>query len=304
MKQFSPGIPLYLSTSYLYSMEKSKKIVEPDNTAVRVALWRALHAQIDPSPHIIEDEVGFKLIAPDSEWRQRPDMSPDFTKRLRASIVARARFIEDWVIEQREQGISQYVILGAGLDTFAQRRPEIASQLQIFEIDQPDTQAWKQQRLIELGFDLPKWLHFVSVNFETSSWWEQLINAGFDISKPAVVACTGVSLYLTKDAILATLRQIATLASGSTLAMTFYLPLELMEEEDRPLQQIAEKGARAAGTPFISFFTPEDMLALAWAAGFKKIEVVSSGDLAKRYFVGRTDSFSPASGEEFLVATT
>ena len=285
-------------------MEQNKKIAEPDNTAVRVALWRALHVQIDPSPHIIEDEIGFQLIAPDSEWRQRQDMSPDFTKRLRASIVARARFIEDLVTEQSEQGIHQYVILGAGLDTFAQRRSEIASQFQIFEIDQPDTQTWKQQRLIELGYGIPKWLHFVSVNFEISSWWEQLINAGFDTGKPAVVACTGVSLYLTKDAVFATLRQMATLASGSKLAMTFYLPLELMEAEDRPLQQIAEKGARAAGTPFISFFTREDMLALAHEAGFKEVEIVSADHLAKRYFAGRTDNLSPASGEEFLVATT
>src|SRR6185295_14338066 len=160
-------------------MEQNKKIAEPDNTAVRVALWRALHVQIDPPPYIIEDEIGLKFIASDGGWQQRPDMSPDFTKRLRASIVARARFIEDLAIEQSEHGINQYVILGAGLDTFAQRRPEIASQLQIFEIDQPDTQAWKKQRLIELGFDIPKWLHFVPVNFEISSWLKLLINAGF-----------------------------------------------------------------------------------------------------------------------------
>jgi methyltransferase (TIGR00027 family) len=287
-----------------FNMEQNKKTVEPDNTAVRVALWRALHVQTDPLPHILEDEVGFTLIAPDSDWRQRPDMSPDFTKRLRASIVARARFIEDLVIEQSGLGIHQYVILGAGLDSFAQRRPEIAGQLQLFEIDQPDTQTWKQQRLQELGYGIPQWLHFVAVDFEISSWWEQLLKAGFDTSKPAVVACTGVSLYLSKEANLATLRQIATLAPGSKLAMTFYLPLELMETEDRPLQQIAEKGARAAGTPFISFFSPEETLALAREAGFKEAALVSSGDITNRYFAGRTDNFTPASGENFLVATT
>lgn len=285
-------------------MEQDKKILAPDNTAVRTALWRALHVQVDSSPHIMEDEVGWKLIAPDEGWRQRPDMDPAFTRRLRASIVARARFIEDVVIAAGKNGIHQYVILGAGLDTFAQRKQDIAATFQVYEIDQPDTQTWKQQRLIELGFGIPAWLHFVSVDFEISSWWEQLINAGFDTSKPAVVACTGVSLYLTREAIIDTLRQIATLAPGSTLAMTFYLPLEHMEEEDRPLQLIAEKGAKAAGTPFISFFTPEEMLALAREAGFKKPEVVSSADIAKRYFAGRTDLFSPASGEEFLVATT
>jgi methyltransferase (TIGR00027 family) len=285
-------------------MKPGKAVIEPDNTAVRTALWRAMHVQVDPSPHLIEDEIGLKLVAPDEEWRQRPDMDRDFTKRLRASMVARARLIEDLVAEQSKLGIDQYVILGAGLDTFAQRRPDVASKLQVFEIDRPDTQNWKRQRLIELGFGVPEWLHFVSVNFEISSWWGQLINAGFDTNKPAVAACTGVSLYLTKDAIFATLRQLAALAAGSKLAMTFYLPLELLDEEDKFLQEIAEKGARLAGTPFISFFTPDEILALAREAGFKKIEIISTNDLAERYFAGRTDSLSPASGEEFLLAAT
>lgn len=282
-------------------MEQNKKNIEPDNTAVRTALWRALHVQVDPPPHIIKDEIGLKLVAPADGWQERPDMSPDFTRRLRASMVARARFIEDLVTEQCQRGITQYVILGAGLDTFAQRRPDIASALQVFEIDQPDTQTWKQQRLIDLGFGVPGWLHFVSVDFEISSWWEQLINAGFDVSKPAIVACTGVSLYLTKDAIMDTLHRVAKFAQGSKLAMTFYLPLHLLDEEDKPLQLIAEKGAAAAGTPFVSFFTSAETLALADEAGFKSAEIVSSHDLAKRYFGGRTDQFSPASGEYFLV---
>jgi|SRR6185503_13131968 len=285
-------------------MEQNKEMGEPDNTAVRVALWRAMHVQIDAPPHIIEDEIGFKLVDPADGWQKRPDMDPEFTKRLRASIVARARFIEDLVIEQSQLGIDQYVLLGAGLDTFAQRRSGIASQLHVFEIDQPVTQTWKKQRLLELGFGLPEWLHLVSVDFEISSWWQQLLKAGFDTSKPAVVACTGVSLYLTKDAIVDTLRQVATLAPGSKLAMAFYLPMDLLDEEDKFLQQIAEKGARAAGTPFISFFTPNEILALGDQAGFKTIETVSARNLADRYFSGRSDNLRPASGEEFLMATT
>jgi len=284
-------------------MEHNKK-KEPDNTAVRVALWRALHAQVDAPPHIIEDEIGLKLVAPPDDWKDRPDMDPDFTKRLRASIVARARFVDDLVEGQVARGVRQYVILGAGLDTFAQRKPEIASLLQIYEIDQPDMQTWKQQRLIELGYGIPEWLHFVPVDFETGvSWWERLTSAGFDINQPAVVACTGVSLYLTRDAILTTLRQIATLAPGSILAMTFYLPLDLMDAQDRPLQEIAEKGARAAGTPFVSFFSPQEILALGREAGFREMTIVSTDNLAERYFSDRTDNFSPASGEVFLVAT-
>src|SRR4051812_9340464 len=98
-----------------------------EDTAERVALWRALHALIDACPHVIEDEVGLLLAAPGPGWRDRPDMDPQGTRQFRASIVARARFIEDLVIERANRGVDQYVILGAGLDTFAQRRPEIAS---------------------------------------------------------------------------------------------------------------------------------------------------------------------------------
>ncbi|MCJ0742547.1 class I SAM-dependent methyltransferase [Pedobacter montanisoli] len=285
-------------------METNQKTTEPDSTAIRTALWRALHLQVDSKPYILEDEVGLKLAAPDEGWQQRPDMHPEFTKRLRASILARARFIEDLIIEQSKKSITQYVILGAGLDTFAQRRPDIAAKLQVFEIDQPDTQIWKQKRLIETGYGLPEWLHFVSVDFEISSWWEQLLNAGFDVNKPAVVVCTGVSLYLTKDAIISTLSQLTALAPGSTLAMTFYLPIKLLDEEDKPLQLIAEKGAKEAGTPFISFFNADEILAMAKEAGFKHIKTVSTKDLERSYFSNRTDNFTPASGEVFLLAHT
>src|ERR1700730_7579826 len=153
---------------------QDKQVAAPDNTAVPVALWRALHVAIDPPPHVLEDELGLKLAAPDDGWRSRPDMSP-FTKPFRASILARARFIEDLVAQQAARGVGQYVILGAGLDTFAQRRPEVASRLRVFEVDQPGHQAWKRQRLIELGFGVPEWLRLVPVDFEAGgSWWEQL----------------------------------------------------------------------------------------------------------------------------------
>jgi len=278
----------------------------PDSTAVRVALWRALHLEVDPPPHVLEDEIGLRLVAPDDGWRHRPDMDPHFTSRFRASIVARARFIEDMVVERAGRGVGQYVILGAGLDSFAQRRPEIASSLKVFEVDPPGPQAWKRRRLIELGFGIPEWLRLVPVDFEAGdAWWQRLAAAGFDSGQPAIVASTGVSMYLTKDAIAATLRQIAALAPGSMLAMTFLLPLELADPEVRPGLQLAEKGARASGTPFISFFTPTEMLALAREAGFREVQHVSAATLAQRYFAGRTDGFRPPNNsEELLVAMT
>jgi methyltransferase (TIGR00027 family) len=278
---------------------------EPESTAVRVALWRALHAEIDPPPHVLEDEIGLQLVAPGDGWRARPDMDPDGTRGFRASIVARARFIEDLVAEQAGRGVAQYVLLGAGLDTFAQRRPEIASRMRIFEVDQPGPQAWKRQRLTELGYGVPDWLRLVPVNFEQNgSWWQQLAAAGFDPGQPAVVASTGVSMYLSKDATAATLRQLAGLAPGSTLAMTFLLPRDLLEDADRAGLRAADQGARASGTPFVSFYAPQEMLAMAREAGFAGVRHFSGASLGERYFAGRGDGLRPSSGEDFLVATT
>jgi methyltransferase (TIGR00027 family) len=270
-----------------------------------VALWRALHLEADAPPHVFEDSVGLKLANPDQAWRSRPDMSP-FTRSFRASIVARARFIEDLVAEQASCGLGQYVILGAGLDTFAQRKPELASRMTVFEIDQPGPQAWKRKRLVELGLGVPAFLRLVPVDFEAGdAWMERLSSAGFDSGRPALVASTGVSMYLTKDAISATLRQVAALAPGSTLAMSFMLPIDMAPPEVRPGIERAAAGARANGTPFISFFTPVEMLALARDCGFGQVRHVSADSLAERYFSGRTDGLRPPSNsEELLVATT
>jgi methyltransferase (TIGR00027 family) len=254
---------------------------------------------------VFEDEVGLKLAAPDDDWRSRPDMSP-FTRSFRAAIVARARFVEDLVVEQAALGVGQYVILGAGLDTFAQRRSDLASRLIVFEIDTPGPQAWKRQRLLELRLDVPPFLRLVPVDFEAGdAWWERLAAAGFDVARPAVVASTGVSMYLTKEAIMATLRHVATLAPGSTLVMSFLLPIELADPELRVGMERAAAGARAAGTPFISFFTPAEMLAMAGEAGFKQVQHVSAASLGDRYFAGRTDGLRPPlNSEELLVAST
>lgn len=282
-----------------------KQVPVPDNTAVRVALWRALHVEADAPPHVFDDEIGLKLVAPDEGWRNRPDMSP-FTRPFRASILARARFVEDLVEERVAQGVGQYVILGAGLDTFAQRRPELATRLVVFEIDRPGPQAWKRQRLDQLGYGVPSFLRLVPVDFEAGEgWWERLTTSGFDSRRPAVVASTGVSMYLTLDAITATLRQVATLAPGSTFAMSFMLPIAMADPELRPGIERAAAGARANGTPFISFFTPAEMLALARDAGFKQVQHVSAATLAQRYFAGRTDGLRPPNNsEELLVAST
>jgi methyltransferase (TIGR00027 family) len=283
-----------------------KQAIAPEDTAVRVALWRAIHVEVDPPPHVLKDEVGLELIAPAEGWRLRPDMHVQFTAPFRASIVGRARFIEDLMAERAGAGVGQYVILGAGLDSFAQRQPERASRLTVFEVDQAGPQEWKRQRLIECGYAIPDWHRFVAIDFEAGeSWWTGLLTAGFDSAKPAVVASTGVSMYLTRNAVAAMLRQVAALAPGSTFAMSFLLPIEMAEPALRPAMELAVKGAAARGTPFISFFRPEEMLDLARGCGFKQVRHVSAADITARYFAGRADGLRPPqNAEELLVAAT
>jgi methyltransferase (TIGR00027 family) len=177
--------------------------------------------------------------------------------------------------------------------------------LRVFEIDQPGAQAWKRERLAALGYGEPDWLRFVPVDFESgASWWDELVAAGFDARLPALVASTGVSMYLARETTADMLRQAARLPAGSTLAMTFLLPTELLDEADRPAFEAAQAGARRSGTPFVSLYAPDDVLAMARDAGFAKVEHVSAEELAARYFAGRADGLRPSSGEDFLVATS
>jgi O-methyltransferase involved in polyketide biosynthesis len=143
------------------------------------------------------------------------------------------------------------------------------------------------------------------VNFEAGqSWWEQLLAAGFDPNKPAVVASTGVTMYLTKETNIATFKQMAKLAPGSTFATTFMLTFELLEEIDKPVQEFTMKMAKQSGTPFISFFSPEEVLTIAKNVGFKTMSCISQPDIRKKYFSDRSDGLCSASAENFLVATT
>lgn len=282
-----------------------ERVEAPDSTAVRSALWRAMHVQVDPPPHVLEDEIGLRLVAPGDDWRRRPDMEARDTAPFRAAMVARARFVEDLIAERAGHGVTQLVVLGAGLDTFAQRRPEIAARLRVFEVDRSGPQAWKRRRLTELGYGVPDWLRLVPIDFERSpDWMARLSAAGLDNSRPAVFVSTGVTMYLTRDATADTLRRIAGFAPGSPLAMTFLLPPGLLGDADRPGLRASEEGARASGTPFISFYTPAEMVSRAREAGFREVRHVPGRSLAERYFGGRSDGLRPSSGENFLVTTT
>ena len=275
-------------------------MASPDSSAIRTALWRALHVELDDEPHILDDTVGLEIAAPPEGWRDRGDMHPMGTRDYRAAVVARTRFVEDLIIAE---GIKQYILLGAGLDTFAQRHSDLDAT--VFEVDQPGPQAWKRERLEDLGYGVPDHLRLVPVDFEAGEdWLAALLMAGFDESTPAVVYSSGVSMYITKPATEDTLRQLSTLAPGSLIAMTFMLPIELADEADRAGLEGAARGARASGTPWISFYTPDEIMALADSAGFDDIRVVPTAELSALYLSGRNDGLRAASGESILLART
>jgi methyltransferase (TIGR00027 family) len=161
-----------------------------------------------------------------------------------------------------------------------------------------------RRRLTEEGYPLPEGLHFVPVDFESGQPWPEALAAnGFDTSRAAVVSSTGVSMYLTREATEATLRQVAGLEQGSVLAMTFMLPLDLVDAAERPIQEYVEQAAATSGTPFISHYSPDAMIDMCRAACFSSVRHVSPDDLADRYFAGRPDGLRPPTAEHLVVAT-
>lgn len=275
----------------------SMNIVEPENTAARTALWRALHAELD-TPPVLTDTLGLELLAPEPGWRDREDMDPTFTRGMRAWVAARSRIVEDLV---QAAEIDQYVLLGAGIDTFAQRHAD--TPITVFEVDEPGPQLWKRSRLTELGLTTPR-QRFVPVDFETDGdWLARLREQGFDPGRAAIIASLGVSMYLTRDATRATLSTVAGLAPGTVLAMTYQPPTEELTGDDRRAREISMAGAARNGTPFLSFYTADTAASLAREAGFSRVLTISTEEATERYFSGRADGLAPAHGEEMAIAT-
>ena len=277
--------------------------IKPDHTAVRTALWRGLHLKIDSAPYIFSDDLGAKIIN-ELDWETRPDMDPERSLGPRASIVARARLIEDLLEKEIQKGVSQYVILGAGIDTFAFRRNDLIKKIKIFEVDQEGPQTWKKNRLNELNFSIPDELIFVPVNFEKENWLSKIQNFGFDILRPTLVVSTGVTMYLSNEANLETFRQINKLSKGSIFITTFMLPPEMLESKEKELMLFTMDRAKQSGTPFISLYSPEDILKLSKQAGIDQCEIVPAEYLSNRYFKNRSDQLTLGKAENFLILRT
>ena len=255
-------------------------------TALGVAIRRAAHQLIDKPP-VLDDPIAVR-----AGWRRgiRGSWSARCTRwarDFRAFMAARSRYAEDRLAEAVANGVTQYVVLGAGLDTFAYRNPFPA--LRVFEVDFPATQEWKRSMLEEAAIALPSNLVFVALDFEHQTLAEGLAEAGLDFQKPAFFGWLGVVPYLTLDAFRATLRVVAQMPAGSGVTFDYAVAPETLSPIGRiAFDRLSERVA-AAGEPFRLFFTPEDLEAEIRRAGFQRIEQVGSDGLNDLYFQNRAD---------------
>jgi methyltransferase (TIGR00027 family) len=268
------------------------------------AAARAMHRE-EPPPLILDDGLALQFAG---EWgadfleRTRKHLSRDGILSFSRWVCARARFTEDLVEESMREGTGQYVILGAGLDSFAYRRPDLADRLSIFEVDHPASQAWKRSRLTELGIAIPPNLVFAPVDFETQTLESGLQTAGFDFASPAVFGWLGVTMYLTLDAIRATLVAIASCAPGTRIALTYNQPPANLDDFSRELVTTLAGLIGEEGEPFISVFTPDEIEDLMRSLSYVSIEHFGGDDAVRAYLSGRKD-VRIANAQRILSAT-
>ena len=224
-------------------------------------------------------------------------------RRGRAQWVVRSRFAEDELAARAPQGIHQYVILGAGFDTFAYRQPAWAAALRIFEVDHPVTQEWKRAALAKAGIPIPTNLTWIPVDFEHDSLAGRLSAAGFDRARPTFVSWLGVTQYLTRPAIDETLRFVAGLPALSTIVLTFILVDEALPEEVRERKREAMALFAAQGEPWLTFFHPDELRAHLHELGFARVVHVTPTQADARYFAGRADGMRAETGTHLMSAT-
>lgn len=265
-------------------------------TALRVAMRRAAHQILD-HPKVLDDSIAIPILPDEAQLRLQSDQDSWQTpseRALRAFMVARSRYAEDRLAAAIASGASQYVVLGAGLDTFAYRNP--APTLRVFEVDHPATQAWKQKRLHMGDIKVPQGVQFVPVDFESQTLERALPEAGFQPRAISFFSWLGVTQYLTLEAAKATLYFIARAGSGSGVVFDYSVPrASLGPIEQIALDSMSERVARA-GEPFRLFFDPAELEHMLREIGFREIEDLSSADINQRYFDRREDGLKIVSG--------
>ncbi len=266
----------------------------PSQTALTAAAARAAHLIVDHQPVIFADELAAALLG------ERADEFISYHRAhgthlvlscARAQVLCRSRFTEDHLAASVRTGLTQYVILGAGLDSFAYRAK---SAVRVFEVDHPATQQWKRAQLAAAAIPVPDSVSYVAMDFERDQLAGRLRQAGFDPSWPALVSWLGVTMYLTRAAIIQTLEEISGFAPGTQLITDYVLPAALRDETGRSYADQVAPAAAEHGEPWLTFLAPDDMSALLGRHGFGPVEHVRQRDCVPAALWNRTDSLHPA----------
>jgi methyltransferase (TIGR00027 family) len=270
-------------------------------TAERVAIRRAAHQLLD-HPQVLEDPLALRIIGAEAEGalRSNPKEHHAFSRAFRAFMAARSRFAEDELAFAFAHGVRQYVVLGAGLDTFAYRNPHAG--LRVFEVDHPATQEWKREQLHAAGIAIPPSLTFVPVDFERQTLAERLTQSGFQADEPAFFSWLGVTPYLTREACLTTLGLIAKMPTGSGVVFDFAVDRELLNPGQRIAFDALSKRVARYGEPFHLFFDPAKLQQELKSLGFKRTEFLQGKELNARYFKDRKDGLLVRGGVGHLMS--
>jgi methyltransferase (TIGR00027 family) len=274
-------------------------------TALGVALRRAAHQLID-APVVFDDPLavpiagGEAVVRAEMASREHTTIAPF----VRAFMAVRSRFAEDQLAAAMTRGVEQYAMLGAGLDTFACRQRFGADQLRVFEVDHPATQAWKRERLRDAGIVVPANVTFAEADFARRGLSQILADAGLDASRPAFFAWLGVTMYLEKPAVLSTLADVAAASKGGGGVVLDYVvdPTPLPSTHRAVFDRMAERVAKA-GEPWVSYFTPAEIVRELTKAGFSSVVDVDGDELNRRYFSTRTDGLRVARLSHIAVGT-
>lgn len=280
----------------------------PSSTAVGAAILRAAHRLIDDEPRLLDDPLAAPLCGLPDEAASRialdaiqrefvpygdAALARDIVLELRATILLRNRYAEDRLQDAMAGGVDQYVMLGAGLDSFAHRRHDLLARLQVFELDLPATQTWKRARLAQLGVPSPSRLHYVETDFERQTPLQALGGSAFDASRPAVFSWLGVTSYLSEAAVFATLRDLAGAAAGSVIVFSYALAESLVDERGRRISAALKARVAARNEPAAhGGFRPDALTKALREMGYGDIEDLDVAGAQQRYFASRGDGLA------------
>jgi methyltransferase (TIGR00027 family) len=264
----------------------------PSATAYRVAIRRAQHQVIDDDPKVLDDPMALPIIGGEAAARLKDESDGRqgrFARAVRAFMVARSRYAEDELARAVARGATQYVILGAGLDTFAYRNPYAAGALRVFEVDHPATQEWKRGRVAAAGIAATGSVTYAPVDFEKQALPEGLARAGFQADAITFFSWLGVTMYLEPAAIKATLGYIASTPRGGGVALDYAVPRSSLSWMGRIALDVMSRRVARSGEPLRTFFDPRELVAQMRAIGFSSVEDLGKEEINARYFKNRAD---------------